>query len=205
MKRAALLGASALMPGATWAHTPIPGIGIFYSGALHPFVSPAHLIALLVLGLAIGQRAQPRGGEMADLGPALLTLLAAAVAGVALTASGVLGDPDTDRLLLVFAAVLGLTVAGAWRAPQVLLMVVGAAVVLAALVASAPGGVDAGPRRISLAGTGAAAALLVAYVAVMVAVARRAWLHVAVRVFGSWLAAAAVLVLALSFAPARGG
>ncbi len=202
-RAAAATAAAALSSASAFAHSPIPGIGIFYSGALHPFVSPAHLIALLALGLAIGQRGQRHAGELSQLKPPMLALLAAALAALALTLAGVFGDPDTDRVLLVFAAATGLAVAAAWAPPQAVTMGLAVAVAMAVLLASAPSGVDAAARRTSLIGTAAAAVLLVGYVAVMTTVAQRAWLHIAVRVFGSWLAAAALLVLALSFAPAR--
>jgi hypothetical protein len=205
VRSAAAAAAGGLVSASALAHSPIPGIGIFYSGALHPFISPAHLVALLALGLAIGQRGQRGAADLALLKPPLLALLAATVAALAITLAGMFGDPDTDRVLLVLAASTGLAVAAAWGLPPALLMTVAAAVAVAVLIASAPTGVEAAARRTSLIGTSAVTVFLVSYVAVMVAVAQRAWLHVAVRVLGSWLAAAALLVLALSFAPTRGG
>jgi hypothetical protein len=185
------------------AHSPIAGIGIFYSGALHPFISPAHLIALLALGLAIGQRGQRRDGDLSLIQPPLLTLIAALMLGLAL--HGAAGDPDTDRALLGLAAATGLGVAAAWQVPRAVLLVLSVAVGLAVALASAPTGVQGRTLWASLAGTGVAAAGVTGYAAVMVTVARRAWLHIAVRVLGSWFAAAALLVLALSFAAKRAG
>lgn len=37
------------------AHSPIKGVGTFYSGLLHPALVPAHLLALIAVGLLIGQ------------------------------------------------------------------------------------------------------------------------------------------------------
>ena len=202
--RGAAASALALAGTAALAHSPIPGIGLFYSGAAHPFVSPAHLVALLALGLAVGQRGQRGAGDLALLKPPLLALLGATVAALAITLAGVFGDPDTDRVLLVLGALTGLMVAAAWGPPTPVLMALAAVVAVAVLIASAPSGVDTGARRTSLIGSAVVTVGLVSYVAVMVAVAQRAWLHIAVRVFGSWLAAAALLVLALSFAPVRG-
>jgi len=187
---AALVLAGAALPA--WAHSPIPGIGNFYSGALHPFVSPAHLVALLALGLVVGQ-----GGLAAARAP-LVTLLMALVAGLA--AHRWAGDPDTDRLLLGLAALLGLGAAAAWRAPVALLAATAAVAGLSVGLASGPTGLDGSARWASLAGTLGAALLLPTYVAAMVTLIKPAWLHVAVRVIGSWLAAAALLVLALSIA-----
>ena len=103
--RSRRLGAAALLlfAPAAWAHSPIAGIGDFYNGALHPFVSPAHLIALLALGLWLGQR----GLEGAKR--PLMALVLALAAG--LVAHRTLGDPDTDRWLLLLAASIGLAAA----------------------------------------------------------------------------------------------
>lgn len=195
-----LVVAAALAAAASpaWAHGAIPGIGAFYSGALHPFVSPAHLIALLALGLAIGQRA---GAEVERTGRPLVALLAMLVMGLA--SHAVAGDPDTDRLLLACAAALGIAVAAAWHGPAALAWLAAALVGAAVGVASGPSGVQGGTRVTMLVGTGLAAFALAAYAAVMVTLLRRPWQRIAVRVLGSWLAAAALLVLALGFATAR--
>ncbi len=197
--RALLLALAGLgAAGSAAAHSPIPGIGNFYSGALHPFVSPAHLICLLALGLSIGQSAQ-RGVARAKL--PLLALAAALAVGLALHAAA--GDPDTDRALLMLALATGAVVAAAWAPPAPLQAAFAVAVGLAVGIASGPSGVQGAAMATMLSGTGVAAALLVAYVAVMVGVAERPWLRIAVRVVGSWMAAAALLVLALSFATPR--
>jgi hydrogenase/urease accessory protein HupE len=199
---AALVLAAAASPGAAWAHGTIAGAGAFYSGALHPLVSPAHLIALLTLGLAIGQRAEP---EVERTGVPLAALAVALAIGLALHAAA--GDPDTDRVLLAGAALIGLGVAAAWRWPAPWLAVLAAAAGLAIGLASGPSGVQGGARLTMLAGTGLAAFALTGYAAVMTATIRIPWLRIAVRVLGSWFAAAALLVLALGFAalpPATG-
>jgi hydrogenase/urease accessory protein HupE len=189
---------AAAVPGAAWAHGAIAGASAFYSGAVHPFVSPAHLIALLTLGLAIGQRAEH---EVERTGVPLAAFAMALAVGLALHALA--GDPDTDRVLLAGAAVIGLAVAAAWRWPSPWLAVLAAAVGVAVGLASGPSGVDRGAHVTMLAGTGLAAFAVTAYAAVMVATIRQPWLKIAVRVLGSWFAAAALLVLALGFAASR--
>ena len=47
-----------LTVGPAWAHPPPLGIGGFGGGLLHPLFVPAHLFALLALGLLIGQQAR---------------------------------------------------------------------------------------------------------------------------------------------------
>jgi hydrogenase/urease accessory protein HupE len=195
---AALALAAVAAPGAAWAHGTIAGAGAFYSGALHPLVSPAHLIALLTLGLAIGQRAEP---EVERTGAPLAALAVALAIGLSLHAAA--GDPDTDRVLLAGAALVGVGVAAAWRWPAPWLVVLAAAVGVAAGLASGPSGVQGSARATMLAGTGLAAFAVTAYAAVMTATIRQPWLQIAVRVLGSWFAAAALLVLALGLAAAR--
>jgi urease accessory protein len=190
---------------AAHAHSPVKGIGIFYSGALHPLTTPAHLLALLAFGLLLGQQAQRRRSELQALKAPLLALLAAFAAGIAQAGLQAAEGPDTDRLLLVLAAAAGLAAAAARRVSPFLLVLGALACGLAVAVASAPSGVAAGARWASLAGTGAAALLLAAYIAVSVSAAQRAWLQIAVRVVGAWFASAALLVLALSLAPGRAG
>jgi urease accessory protein len=208
--RLAVAALLAVVAAPAAAHSPIEGIGIFYSGALHPLVTPPHLIALLALGLLLGQAGQRATGDddapLAALAAPLAALGVALVAGVLRAGLHPAEEPDTDRVLLALAAATGLAVAAAWRAPLGVRLVVALAAGLATGIASAPSGVSDAERWTSLAGTTAAALMLAAYVAVMVAMARRPpWLAIAVRVLGSWMAAAALLVLALSFAPVRGG
>lgn len=180
------------------AHSPIEGLNDFYAGALHPFLAPAHLVVLLALGLAIGQHAQP---ALARAKPPLLALLLALPLGLA--THRLAGDPDTDRALLGLAAALGLAVAAQWRAPAAALAVLTVAIALNVGWGSGPGGVGDRERVLALAGTAASVLLLVTYVAVIASHATRPALRVATRVAGSWLAATALLVLALSFAQAR--
>jgi urease accessory protein len=192
----ALAGCGAFWLAPAHAHSPIEGLGDFYAGALHPLLAPAHLIALLALGLAIGQRAS---GDLQRAKAPLIALLASLP--LALATHRVLGDPDTDRALLVLAAGLGLIVAAQAALPPAVLVVLAAATALNIGWGSGPGAAQGTARALALAGTAGAALLLVAYITVMTHLVLRPWLRIAVRVVGSWLAAAALLVLALSWAP----
>ena len=193
--RWSVAAALALCAAPALAHSPIKGIGNFYNGALHPFVSPAHLITLLALGLWLGQR-----GLQGAKRP-LIALVLALACGLA--AHRIAGDPDTDRVLLLLAASMGLAVAAAFAAPASVAMAFAAVAGLAVGVASGPQDVDGAARWALLAGTLLGATFATGYAAAMVTLVRQAWLRIAVRVMGSWLAAAALLVLALSFAAKR--
>jgi urease accessory protein len=194
----AILGT--LAAGAVHAHGTVPGIGAFYNGALHPLATPAQLMALMGLGLLVGQHMQPRNAAAA---PPLLALAAALAAGLLL--HRLAGDPDTDRLLLGLALVLGGAVLAARTLPAAALVVLATATGAAVALGSGPEGVQGRDRWVMLAGSGLAALLVSSYVAVMVSMARPPWLKVAVRVLGSWIASAALLVLALSLVTLQRG
>lgn len=192
---AAAAGAAALP---AWAHSPIPGVGNFYSGALHPFISPALLIALLALGLLLGQFAR---GRLAHARRPLIGYALAMLVGLSLHAWA--GEPDTDRLLLLFGAAAGVAVAAAWRLPAAFNTSLAVVIGLAVGVASGPTGVDGRSYALMLVGTAVGSIFLPSWVAIVTSAFEPAWARIAVRVVGSWLAAAALLVLSLSFAPAR--
>jgi len=161
-------------------------------GLLTPLLAPSHMMALIALGLLIG-------GHRATVVPnaAFAAGLAAGLTGIAL---GVGETPATDVLLVATAATAGL-VALARALPIVL------TAALAALV-GVSFGLDSPPEAISLAagvvllistGIEAVAAL---FLVVLVAryLNRRWWQQLAIRIVGSWIAASAILGLALRFA-----
>ena len=190
---AARLAVLLLVIAATPSAAHAPGFGGGFAGGLvHPVVVPAHLLTLLGLGLLAGQQAEGRTALMT-----MFTLgLAAGLVAIA-SAAG----PSSANLVLTAAAV----VAGAWTAsarplPPVLgwplMSVAGAAI-----------GLDSPPETVSLReanhmliGTGLAAALIPAALTFAVSRLNRDWQRLAVRIAGSWIAAAAILVLALALA-----
>ena len=103
------LAGALLLPGPALAHSPIPGIGGFYNGLLHPLLVPAHLLALVALGLWLGQQALPR------IERALLAFSLLLLAGLALAAFAAPGGGQTS--LLACALGVGLLVAAAWPSP----------------------------------------------------------------------------------------
>ncbi len=173
------------------AHTTIEGIGEFYNGLLHPAVVPAHAIVLVGLGLLLGQQG------VAHLWRAL-PVFAAALA-VALLASGQAAVPAAASWLLVAALACGLLLASAMHLP------IAAGTVLA-LATAALVGLDSAPdlvgaeRLLTLAGTWLSASFAVLWFFALADVGRRPWQQVAVRVAGSWIAAASLMVLALGLA-----
>ncbi|MEC5386748.1 HupE/UreJ family protein [Uliginosibacterium sp. H3] len=175
------------------AHGDVRGVKGFYAGVLHPFLAPAHFMALVALGLLIGQRGMAAGRD------AILTLVFGLFAG--LLASSAFGYPETDSILLGLATLLGLIVAIALqRLPGLLLAAVSGALGMAIGVGSAPDRLQGMAWWIMAGGTFLSAFFCVMVITIGVESLRKAWMHIGVRVLGSWLTAAALLVLALSFA-----
>lgn len=190
--RPAFVAAAAGSAGTAWAHGEIKGVGAFYSGVLHPFISPAHLIALVALGLLFGQR-----GVLASR-QAMGALVAALAGGLWLSLR--LQLPEPDPLLLALGILLGLSVVLARCWPHWALVPLSALVGLAVGLGSAPDGMAPGQRTAALVGTFVGATLCTACLAGVVHPLHKPWARVGVRVLASWLSASALLVLTLAFA-----
>jgi hydrogenase/urease accessory protein HupE len=176
------------------AHGYVRGVNGFYAGLLHPFLAPAHMMALIGLGLLIGQRG------IAIARDAMLAVLVGLIVGM--LASDALGNPDTDSILLGIAALVGIAVASALPLfPRLALAPIAAVLGLAVGVGSAPENLHGTAWQMMAAGALLSAFLCINLVSILVESLRMAWMRVGVRVVGSWLTAAALLVLALSFAP----
>ena len=170
------------------AHSPIVGVGGFYGGLLHPLLVPAHALSLLALGLFIGRQESRRG-------PTII-FAAALIAGLGAVALAV-GPTPAGEILLADTAVVGALVALAFVPPRPVGW-------LAAAVTGAALGLDSPPEEISielativLIGTGLGACIALALVIGLTSYLRRDWQRLAVRIIGSWIAASAMLVLAV--------
>lgn len=178
------------------AHSPFPGIGEFYNGMLHPLVVPAYALAIVGLGLLFGQKA-PRSSRLG-----LPAFALGLVVALAIPASLVAPLPMSILLGIVFAA--GLVVA----------LSLGLGAVGPGLFGVAGGvliGLDAGRNAvtdsqtwIALAGLAVSATIAVALVAGFAMWLAGRWQGIGVRVLGSWTAASAFLVIALSLASTPG-
>ena len=187
----------AALPALASAHSPIKGVGHFYGGMLHPVAVPAHLMAILAMGLWLGQR-WPAGGN------AMLALLAAVPVGMATGHAS--GWQQGELVILGLAAVVAIFVAAARDMPALPRAALAAALGLLLGMDSLPDGLSGGPLWASLAGTWFAVLLGLAWMIAMSEIAAKPWMKIGVRVIASWLCAAAVLVLALSaFGPRSPG
>lgn len=156
-------------------------------GALKPLMTPAHLLALAGLGLLL---ARPPSRTLLFA----MFVLALAVGLIAIAAA--VGATPARNVLLACAAIAGAMVAIALPAPRVIVAVVAAATGIALGLDSPPETISIAVGNAMLAGTWLGACLLVAVVAVCACRLAGAWQQIALRVFGSWIAASAILSLA---------
>jgi hypothetical protein len=163
----------------------------FQTGVLNPLLVPAHVVALLGFGLMIGQQERRR--------ITLLGFVLGLIAGLAALALAI-GETPANTVLLAATAATGLAAATGWPVPALI------GVPIAFLVGASIG-LDSPPKAVSiqaanatLAGTAVCAVVVVGLVAVVVAKLRQGWLRIGVRVLASWIAASAILVIAVRLA-----
>jgi urease accessory protein len=176
-----------------FAHPPFAGATGFYGGLLHPLFVPAHALAVLGLGLLIGQQA-PRGRW-----PVAVAFAAGLGAGCAAMIS-TFAPQFAAETLLAAAAVCGGLVALGRPVPQLIAYVLALVVGMALALDSPPGGISVRDANVTLLGTFCGALILLLAVVAVLAIFRRDWQKLGVRIVGSWIAASAVLVLTFKFA-----
>lgn len=164
------------------AHDALDGAGPFVNGILHPIIEPAHLLALIALGLWIGRQ------DHDALRRAIVALAVALIAG--LLAGPLAAMPS--NVPIIAALVLGCLAASGWQGPARLVAMV--AVVTAVLI----GFDSAADDGVLALGIWTGAMLIVLNVVNLAMRINAAWLHVGLRVAGAWIAAIALMLLALS-------
>jgi urease accessory protein len=158
-----------------------------FVGGVSDFFIPTHLLAVVALGLLAGQ-------SRAIL---MLAVFAAGLAGGALTVASAIREVPSGMVLLILAAIAaGVVVLGRAIPPFVVAFLAGAT------GASIP--LNAPPHEITIpaaiaaqCGLAAAAVMTLAVVTLVAANAARPWQLIGVRIVGSWVAASAILVIAL--------
>ena len=172
------------------AHTVIDGVSGFQGGLVHPLLVPAHMLVLLALGCLTGQI------ESASRRRAIAVFAAAAVASVLLVALA-FSAVNAELLVLTLGALSGLLLASGWRIPLPVVSVLAVCIAAAIVFDSVPAALSVKETILSLAGTGIAAAAVVTVAALTSAAGPQLWQRVGVRILGSWIAASAIIVLAL--------
>jgi urease accessory protein len=171
------------------AHPPPLGVRGFWGGVLHPVFVTDHVVGILALGLLIGR--QERWGFVP-----LAVYAAALAAGLAAMTTGIV-PRFANEAVLGIAMVAGLLVALARSLPQVLGAVLAIVLGLAVALDSPPEVVSVSEANLMLVGTGIGAAGFLIVVALATRQAQARWAKVGVRILGSWIAAVAVLAVAL--------
>lgn len=157
------------------------------------FFIPTHLLAVIALGLMAGQNAK----QTPHLTFAAFTL--GLLAGSILIASAT-RETEAALGLLVLAALSGLIVVAALQLPSVVKNALALATGAGLALNSPPQALTI-PAAIAMqTGTAIAALLAVAIVTFITAKAAFAWQRIGIRIAGSWVAASAILVLALRLA-----
>jgi urease accessory protein len=178
-----------LWPTGVSAH-PMPGVGDFYAGILHPLTAIESLLPMIALSLFAGQQVRKSAIIIVAVFP--ISLMAGAALGGLARSPAIAGWINLGSM-----AVLGLLVAVARPLPAVLVVALSA--VLGTTIGLANGaeiGRQVSPYRF-IPGLALAGLLVVSYGIGCVRALRQPWLQVGFRVLGSWIAAVGILVLAL--------
>jgi urease accessory protein len=180
------------------AHTITPGTTGFTDGLQHPFGLPAHLMTILGFGLLLGAQ------DVAAWRQPIYALLSGLTAGLAagpLVMTTAL-DARLAVALLALAVLLGGMIALARPLPSLLLLALGALTGFCLGLDSAPEGGTLQQTVGALAGSGFAITFALLNAAMLAQYAhsqsgQQAWQKIGVRIVGSWIAAAGIMVLAL--------
>ena len=174
---------------AAWAHPPPLGVGGFAGGLLHPLFVPAHLLAIMALGLLIGRQAS--WSRMAAF-----CFVGGLAVGLGVMTLGVV-PLWMNECVLVSTLIGGLLSAWARPVPEMLGCVLAVLVGFCIALDSPPEAISLVEANLMLVGTGLGAALLLIAVSVAVRRLKANWAAIAARILGSWIAASAILVLVL--------
>ena len=180
--------ASVVLAPAAEAHLVETGFGAFYDGIAHVALTPADLLLVLALALLAGQRGTTAARWVLFGLP--LAWLGGGLAGTEWPVTGALPLHTTFTFLLV-----GAFVAFGASIPNV------GVTVLAALAGTLHGFANGATMRpggagaLALGGVVTAVFCLIAIVSAEVTTLPAGWPRIAVRVAGSWIAAAGLLML----------
>jgi len=173
------------------AHPPPLGISGFWGGVLHPLFVIDHVMAVLALGLLMGS--QERWGWLSPIVYAV-----GIAAGLATMMSGAVPRYANEAILGV-AVVGGMLVALALPLPARLGATMAGILGFAIALDSPPEVLSVSEANLMLLGTAIGATVFVIAVRQAARQARARWAQISVRAAGSWIAAAAILALALRF------
>jgi hydrogenase/urease accessory protein HupE len=175
---------------AATAHVAFEGGGGFFGGAIHPLFVPAHALAIVALGLLIGQQC-PRSPW-----PASGAYCAGLAAGFAAIVSTVALEWAGDAVLAT-AGVSGALIALARPIPVFLASALALVTGLVIALDSPPHAISLWDANLILLGTFCGAVVLLLAIVAAASALHRDWQRLGARIVGSWLAAIAIMALAL--------
>ncbi len=179
------------MPALANAHSAAPGANFFYAGLLHPLQNPQQLLVLLGLGIWLGQSKPFR------LTPAMWVFMFFCASS--LLATHWIRLPDVMPIALAALGFsLGVLVASAAKSPVwVQVALFGAGSIFLGLDSGVDGTPSVKSLALALIGTWISTSVLLTNIAYYVSVSpQQKWLQIGIRVGGSWIAAACVMMLA---------
>lgn len=184
------IGSFLMTCSAAHAHLSLEGVGEMANGALHPLMSPAHVLMFLSLALLLGQQVP------FDLKTPLRIFVPASGAALLLTLTGWVIEVY-QPLLVGTALITAIVVALEINISRWVIGFLCGAVAVGIGLDSAPG---EGSVLKTLAGTWLSMNALVFYIAMCASNGSdKKWAKAAIRVLGSWIIAISLMVLAFSF------
>ena len=180
------------LPATAGAHTVVSGVGDYFSGVLHPLTTPAHVLVLLALGLLAGQQSP------LSLKTPLAVFIPVSAVALALTTTGLVKTVYPPVLISMALVAGGLV---AWEKPPpawAIRMIFAAAALALGLDSTVETGGGLAVAK-TLLGTWTGLILAVADVAYYSSrFTRWPWQKVGLRVVGSWITAASLMILAFA-------
>jgi urease accessory protein len=186
------------VPETASAHA-VLGVTGFFDGLLHALVVPSHVLAIVALALLIGQQGWGHGWRLGWRFGAVAAYVVAVLAGLGAIALAIV-PTLAEQALLVFAMMAGLLAALARPLPPPLGALLAAAVGLSLALDSPPEAITLREANLALVGTALGAAIVLLVLVQGTSRLRRDWQRIGARIVGSWIAASAILVLALRVA-----
>jgi urease accessory protein len=160
----------------------------FLAGLLHPLLVPTHTMAVLALALLIGQQSWDR-----TIPIVYVIALAAGLGAIALAYVPILAQ----EALLAASATAGLLLALARPLPPIVGWCLAGAIGAALALDSPPEAISLTEANLTLLGTAFGAAFVLLILVQGTSRLRHHWQRIGARIAGSWIAASAILVLAL--------
>jgi len=180
------------VPSTASAHSTVTSLGYFAGGVLHPLTTPTHLLVLIGLGLICGQSTPP------NLQKPLSVFIPVSALALCFTLTGFIKSvyiPILVGVALVAGILIALQISLPWGITKLLFAA-------AAMAIGLDSAVETGNWIIvtkTLLGTWMCLAVIVGYTGYYIShFSKKEWQKIGVRVIGSWITAASLMILAFT-------